>query len=206
MAEGIVQVTEGSGKKLHTWDRTIGANLIQDEFVLPGEFPYASYFVLGSNTSIATANDHIMTVNAGASLPVRIRRIYVVQGTNATTAAVGSLELWRTTTAAPTGGAPITPAKYDTADPAAGCTAMTLPTVKATEGTQLFRETFNAQQTSGVSPGPNRKTLLEWVQLPGSKPIIIPAGTTNGIAIKSTAAIAAATVNVMIELVETNFV
>ena len=74
MAESFINQTEGSGKKSHTWDRTIGANTIQDEFVLPGEFPYTSYTIFANGVSIATANDHCLQIMAGASLPVRVRR------------------------------------------------------------------------------------------------------------------------------------
>ena len=82
---------------------------------------------------------------------------------------------------------------------------MTLPTAKGTESVLYNRETFNAQQTSGVSPA-GRKIIYEWTQHPGQSPLIIPAGTSNGIAIKNGNATAGATVNAYIEFVETSFV
>lgn len=204
MAETIVQVNSGSGPKLHGWDRTIGANLVVDQFVLPGEYPLASYTLLINNISLATANDHIIQLMAGASLNLRIRLIHLDQGTNATAAAIGSLELWRLTTAG-TGGAAVTPAKLETGDAAAGATGMTLPTAKGTEGTQLLRQVFNAQQTTPASPGSPDKAIFHWEQKPNAKPIVIGAGASNGLAIKSTAAIAAMTCSGWIEFVETSF-
>jgi hypothetical protein len=46
----------------------------------------------------------------------------------------------------------------------------------------------------------------EWEQLPNAGPIVIPAGTTNGIAVKILNGIATTTsINVYIEFVETAF-
>ena len=36
MSEAFINVTEGSGKKAHTNQRTIGANDVQDEYVVTG--------------------------------------------------------------------------------------------------------------------------------------------------------------------------
>jgi hypothetical protein len=204
MAEAIVQVTEGVGKKLHTWDRTIGANLIQDEFVLPGEFPYATYSVVAVNISAATINDHTLQIMAGASLPVRIRRITIEQSANATTAALQVYAVLRLTTAG-TGGTAVTPRPFDTADAASGATAMTLPTAKGTEGVELMRNAIILRQAISAT-ATQLDDMVEWTQKPGQKPIIIPAGTTNGIAIKNLVATAAATMIVNVEFVETNFV
>lgn len=205
MAESFINQTEGSGKKSHTWDRTIGANLIQDEFVLPGEYPYASYIVLGPAVSIATANDHLLCVNAGASLTVRIRRIWLEQSANATAAAIGTIAIFRTTTAAPTGGTAVTPAPLDTADAASGAAGRTLPTAKGTESIELIRAAIAYRQTVAAT-GAQADDSWEWVQKPGQKPITIPAGTTNGLVIKNLSAVAGASVNVGMEFVETNYV
>lgn len=206
MAEATIAVTAGSGTLLHTNSRTISSNTVHDEFTLPGEFPYASYIATsgGTTVSVATANDHLLTINAGSTLVVRIRRIRVVQHTNATTAAVGAIQVLRTTTSAPSGGTAITPARLDTADSASGATAMTLPSSKGTESTILLQESVNWRQTAPAGGGTN--TVFEWVAGPAVKPILIAAGTTNGIAVKNMNATAAATVNVWIEFVETSFV
>lgn len=205
MAEAFVNVTEGSGKKLHGWDRTIGANTVIDEFVLPGEYPLASYTMTsgGTTVSIATANDHLMQLMAGSTLNVRIRRIRITQHTNATTAAIGAIQVLRLTTAG-TGGTSLTAAKMVTADAAAGATGMTLPSAKGTESTILTQESVNWRQTAPSGGGPN--TIWEWDTDQDIEPVIIAAGTSNGIAVKSMNATAAATVNVTIWFVETSFV
>lgn len=204
MAESIVQVTSAGTTKLHTWQRTIGANNVEDEFVIPGEYPLASYTVVPTGSvSVATANDHILQIMAGASLNVRIRRIRFEQSGNATTAAIGILEIWRLSSAG-TGGTAVTPAKLDTGDAASGATAMTLPTVKGTESVLVMRSALIYRQAvSATAAGVD--DAWEWVQQPGQKPLIIPAGAANGIAIKSGSAIAAGTVIPYVEFVETSF-
>lgn len=205
MAESIVQVTEGSGKKLHTWSYTVGANTVEDEITDVGPQPWASYSALGGTVSIATANDHILCLNAGASLKVRILRIHIEQSSNATTAGLGSFSIFRTTTAAPTGGTAITPGLYDTSDAASGAAARTLPTAKGTETTELFRIHMTLRQAISTTGSPADDAAWDWYPLPFSKPLIIPAGTTNGIVIKNNTAQAGAAVDAWIEFVETAF-
>jgi hypothetical protein len=203
MAESLVQVTEGVGKKLRTWNRTIGANSVEEEFTLPGEYPLASYSVIAVNISAATINDHTLQIMAGGSLNVRIRRITIEQSANATTAALQVYAVLRLTTAG-TGGTAVTPRPFDTADAASGATAMTLPTAKGTEGVELMRNAIILRQAISATATQLDDAVI-WEQKPGMKPIIIPAGTANGIAIKNLVATAAATMIVNVEFVETAF-
>jgi hypothetical protein len=206
LAEGIVEVTAGSGTKLHSWSKTVGANTVHDEFTLPGEYPYAGYFATpAAGVSCAVAGDDIAQIMAGSSLNVRIRRVRVEQAAAITTAAGTPFQLARVTTAG-TGGTAITPSKADNADGASGATAASgIP--NATHGTigqiYLNRQLYPVQTaaTAGaVEPA------WEWIQQPGMKPIIIPAGTSNGIVIRNIGARAGLTVFWEIEFVETNFV
>lgn len=200
MGESIVQVTEGSGKKLHTWQRTIGANNVEDEAVFPGEYPLASYTALASGLSGATANSHLIQVMAGAALNVRIRRIRLTQLAAPGAVTAYSFALFRLTTAG-TGGTAVTARPYDSADAAAGAAPMTLPGVKGTEGVQLWQETAYLH-TAAI---PMRPAVFEWLQSPNAKPIVIPAGATNGLALKNISGVAAVTFDVVVEFVETSF-
>ena len=92
MPESLIVVNT---KNAHTWNRTIGANSIEDEYVLQGEQPLPSYTIQASTISIATANDHVLEIMAGASLNVRIRSILIEQVVNATAAALVSFALFR---------------------------------------------------------------------------------------------------------------
>lgn len=208
MAESIVQVTEGSGKKLHTFNRTIGANSVEDEVIVLGEQYLASY---GAGTqaqvSVATANSHLFQLMAGASLNVYVREIRVYQAAVATAAAINFLAIFRLTTAG-TGGTAITPQPHDTTDAASGAAAMSLPTAKGTEAAAWIdgAEVYWLQtMPTAVEFQPLR---AKWTfGEPGSKlkALRIPAGTANGICVKNLTANAAATCIVVCEFSEANF-
>lgn len=207
MAESIVNVTEGSGKKLHTFNRTIGANSVEDEIVLFGENYLASYTVVPLAvvaTSTATALSHMLQIMAGATLKVRIRRIEMYQTVAATTAAIMETRLMRLTTAG-TGGTAVTPAPLDSTDAASGFTAMVLPTVKGTAGTTIGSYAPYMIQTLGAST-PFVNPVAVWdFDRPRSKPFIIPAGAANGLAIMNVPAIAGGNVSFMVWADESNF-
>lgn len=196
MAESIVQVTEGSGKKLHTYSYTVGANTVEDEVVVPGPFPNATYSVYSGNVSSATAASHVMQLMAGASLKVRVTRI-TIQAVGAATGVV-RFEIVRVSTAG-TGGTAIAARPYDSADAAAGAAGMTLPTVKGTETIVLGSLTGGFLGATQVYIARN-----DWTARAYGKAIVIPAGTTNGIVLK-TSGLAASTYDVEFEFVETAF-
>lgn len=206
MAESLVQVTEGSGKKLHTNSRTIGANTVEDEYVLIGEPFLATYRVTAAagGISTATAASHLLEIMAGASLNLFVRRLEIVQLTPVTTAAIDEMQIFRLTTAG-TGGTALTPRSMNTADAASGATAMTLPTVKGTEGALLDSDALYFTQTVATA-GASSPGRCVWV-FDGNraKPLVILAGTTNGICIKNVTARAAGTVLVRAEFTEANF-
>jgi hypothetical protein len=203
MAENFVNVTEGSGKKLHTFNRTIGANDVHDEVVVLGEQYLDSYLVDSGIVSVATANDHLLAIQASSSLGFLLRWLKIYQLGLATTAAYGQVQIFRLTTAG-TGGSVITPRALDIADSAA-VTAMTLPTAKGTEAQRLVDWSHPYTQTISATPG--KDTLLaDWnfdtLRMGGLK---VPSGTANGIAVKHVTAVAAATVIVMAGITEIGF-
>lgn len=202
--ESIVQVTEGAGKKLHTYQRTIGANAVEDEVVIQGEHYLATYVCGTVNQSAANAGDDILQVMAGASLNVRIRRIRILQSGVITTAGPCLFSVIRVTTAG-TLGTGTTPAKLDNNDAASGATSMVaVPNAShGTAGTTLFTRVLFPVQTAATAGSP--EIFTEWVAGDDRKPIIIPAGITNGIVIRNVAAHAGLTVGAEIEFTETSF-
>lgn len=201
MAEAFINTNEGSGKKLHTWNRTISANDVHDEFVLPGEMVYPAYTARFINISVGTATDHVLALWAGSSLNLRIRRIYFRQAAASGAANRFTIEVWRTNTT-PSGGTAVTMGKMDTADATAGFSAATLPSTKGTETGTVPLLVF---ECDGLSARPFNAPI-EWTQHRSMKPIIVPAGTTNGLALKVGTAIASATISGFVEVTETAFV
>ncbi len=195
----FVQVTQGSGTKLHTATHVEGADTVHDEVVIPGEPYLASYVVGFAAISIATSADHVIQIMAGASLLVRIRHIFLCQTGLAGAVGNAAFVIHRLTTAG-TGGTVITPRALDTADGAAGATTQTLPTTKGTEGNFYQRFSLGMFATAPI-------TVLgwDWTQPLNSKAFVIPAGTANGMCIKISTGVASATVSGYVEFDESNF-
>jgi hypothetical protein len=184
MPESLIQFTEGSGKKVHTWQRAVAGQNVEDEVVILGEAYQASYIMNAQAAGLATANAHVFQLMAGTTNRVRVRRIEVHQRVLATGAKFLEMLLVRLTSAG-TGGAGITPVGLDPAEAAAGFACMLSPTVKGSEGSPLAYANPYLIQTAGAS-NPIVQPILAWdFDRPRSKPLIIAAGAANGIALKN---------------------
>lgn len=207
MAESFVNVTEGSGKKLHTFDKTIGANSVHDEVMIQG-LPYlATYTFPITGISLATAASHVLQIMAGSTLNVYIMNIVLHQASNATTAAFVEWSMRRVSTPG-TGGTGVTAVVLDTTDAGAGATGMTLPTVKGTEGGVPIRHSSYLVQTPGAAGVP-MLPVFEWPPRDAArglyKTIRIPAGTSNGVVLRNDTGHAGATVTGTCTVIEANF-
>lgn len=202
MAESFVQVTEGSGKKLHTFQRAVGANTVEDSIVLPG-LPYLPTYSASvtSAVSLATADTHILQVMAGSTLNVYVTRIRIYLASLAGTLSGGAVDIKRLSTAG-TGGTALNVLAHDTADVAAGATAQTAPTVKGTVGS-IMRRLICVYPSAWPTSG-GETALIADLKFGDdvAKAIRIPAGTANGLAIVQATAIANASVYVNVEFVE----
>lgn len=192
MAETIVQINEGSGKKLHAWDRVVGANTVLDEFTLRGVPNYASYVVRTAAISTATANSHLLALQAGSSLNVYVTKVIAHQVANAGALSGATFELLRLTSAG-SGGTAITPEKLDTADAASGATARALPSTKGSEGGSLGQHTGILYNAYSAWPVAQLEVVRFEFGSDWSKPLKIAAGTANGMALKG-GGVASATV------------
>lgn len=207
MPASIINVTEGSGKALETWQYVIGSNTVERQVIAMGEQHLADYIATPANSgarSTATASSHIFQIMAGASLKVRIRRILMYQAAAATTATLATVALQRLSTAGTGGGVEVV-APLDASDAASGATCMTLPTVKGTVGALVGFRTCYLMQTIAAS-AQLQAPLLDWdFDRPRQKPLIIPAGAANGICLQWNTATAGATVLFEVWLGESNF-
>jgi hypothetical protein len=206
VADTSFQVSAGTGTFVHTSTRTVGGNTTHDEVFVAGETVLPLY-VAGTNTgaaSTATAASHLWQIMAGASLKVRVRRIQIFQAALATTATLAEIGIYRLTTAG-TGGTAANLVPMDNSSAAAGATSMRLPTAKGTEGNGMWLGTAHYIQTVSASAQINEPMVdIDFDTLHG-EPLIIPAGTTNGIAVKQITAVAGATVYVNIWVSESSY-
>ena len=200
MTRAYYRITEGADIKLWTVQRTDGADTVQVPMQVEAEPEVATYALTATTVALSTANSHVLQVMAGASLRVGIRSIRVQQVANASSTARVAFQVVRLTTAG-TGGGGVSPLAHDPAEAAAGCTAMTLPTAKGTEGSAMKTSRHLLHATSatvGLEP------LLIDYSWHRTKALWIAAGISNGIAIKNVTSDAAATVDVEVVLVETS--
>jgi hypothetical protein len=160
---------------------TENGQVVLDQKVILGEQYLAAYSVATAGVSLSTTASHSLEIMAGASLNVRIRRIEVFLAA-AGTAAQPQFILYRLSSAG-TGGTVYTPTPMDPSDPPSGATAMTLPTVKGTEGVYVQAVACNTTTTSNIAIG-YKMFEVDFDKMPRFKSLLIPAGASNGIAIK----------------------
>lgn len=203
MAASSIQITQGSGTRLATDSYTEGAVIVHNERVGIGDAINATYGIVAA-MSTATANSHLLQIMAGASLRVRVLRIEYYLDTPATTVALGVVSLVRLTTAG-TGGVAIGVNAFDPAEAAAGATAMQLPTTKGTEGTTLWNGTMKFLQTLSASDDLLQPRMVWDFDRLRAKPVIIAAGTANGIVIRQDSAIAGANARISVLIAESSY-
>ena len=198
MTVSTVAVADASpgDKYLHTNQRTISSTAREDQYVLPGQNAYPTYAALTAAVSGATAASHLLQImgdGSGYSRLVRLR-IHPLQ---ATSAGAQIISVYRLSSAG-TGGTSVTPAPFDTSDTYGGG-AMTLPSSKGTEGTELLRLMIYYPAAGGIIHP------IEWQALPGSKPIIFGSATSNGLALKVEGGLAGSSIDITAEFLVTSY-
>lgn len=195
MGRTFVLVPSAGTVKLAGNSYTDGADVKVDEVTVLGEQHLPTYAAVPTALSnIGTANKHLAQLMAGVSLNVYVRWIGVYQFAGAAAAQLTEMRLLRLTTAGTTGAAgAVNP--LDTTAAAAGATFMTMPTVLGTEGAVLSWFYWGSIAASAAFPIADGSLVWQWPPRddPRAQSIRIPAGTTNGIAIKNVTAIATAT-------------
>jgi hypothetical protein len=169
----------------------------REQYVQLGEPALPTYTCSTSGTSVATSGEHILQLMAPAGSYVRIHRIFISQAVLASAATAGGIQILRLTTAG-SGGTTRAPVAFDTGD-TAGATGQSLPSSKGTEGNILLFARMYYVQTAPIT----NTSTWEWHASDRGKPIIIPAGTSNGIAVKTTNSVTGAQADVVIEFTET---
>lgn len=199
MAETFVQVNEGTGKKLHSVDRTVGANIVHDSVTVPGEPYRATYSVSVTGVSTGTSGGRLLSIFAGATLPVRLWYLRVSQLALAGAAARADLVIQRIT-ALGTAGTVANITRHDNADPANAFTAESLHQGSSLTGA-LWRQGFTLSAAAPIT-APDVELDLRGGH---NKPLVIPAGTSNGLALVIVTGIATSTVNIHAIVDEGNY-
>ncbi len=200
MPDSTIQINEGSGPFLAHWQRTKTSNTVNEAAVVLSE-PYLACYGVAVTTaaSTAVANSHLLQIMAGNLNRVILRRLIVTQLANASASTAMVLQLLRLTTAG-TGGTSFTPRALDPVDTATAATSQTLPSAKGTEGNILWTGVGNMLATAATAAGA-AVIDLRWDD-PRSKPPVIAAGSSNGLALKNITAVASGTVHIYAEFVE----
>lgn len=201
MPESSYGFNEGTARRQHTIQHTVGGTAVEDMVVAQGLASLATYTVTVSAVDMATANMHLLQIMAGASNRIGIRRILVTQRANAGAASVGQFALFRLTSAG-TGGTASTVAPLDTADTAGGTARHGIASSLGTEtGVALWRQSVSISNSVASLLF---TTVIDWQFGDGglSKLLWVAAGTANGIALKSITAVGTATLDIAAEFVE----
>ena len=151
-----------------------GGSLVQGTSSRP------TYAVNTLTAAPTAANYTVLTIEAGAAKIPRLRRVIISHPGFGTAAAALTFEVIRTT-AASSVGTVVTPSVYDTSVPDAaysGVARSNGPTITA--GTQIT--TFTIFQPATL-PGAFTPVVFEFYGQ-NSKPLVIPTGVTNGLALR----------------------
>lgn len=178
MAESSISITEGSGKDLQTYARSVASTTRENQYVLPGESGLPTYTAFATMRA-NVANSHLMIIQGDGTNYARLRRLTIKQA-NIATASTMEIKVFRTSTEG-TGGTAVTPRSIGLGDAVYGGTVATLPTTKGTEGAQLLQFRIGLAAANPVT----RENMGEWIQQPNAKPVQFGTGPDNGIAIKN---------------------
>lgn len=199
MPESFINLTEGSGKKAHTFQRVIGANTVEDEVWPLAELSPAAYLLTtpSAGVSMGTADTHLLAYQCPSNFFTYVRWIRVYQLAAATAAGTTVLELVRIRTITGAGGGSnIDAAKLDATDQqsgffqgvAGGTTQKGLEYVVMDRVSAQFTQTI-AAQSGGMLP----QMIAEFRPTPRG-PLMRLHPAESGLVVRNVAARAGATV------------
>ena len=198
MTANQITYTEGAGAVLDAYSRTYGAGEQKVQKVITVHTDAPTYSIALCGIGIGTSTDHLLQLMNGASGVMIVTRVHVAQFALAGADAAWGFDLFRLTSAgtggssvATSGANPVLVAN-DPGDSAfSGAAKYAVTSSKGTEGDQIARRRLTIKTAQPTS-------YVEWTPAPGSKGIVVPAGTSNGIAVKNVTSVATATVDIMV--------
>lgn len=172
MPEGFIQVApSGTGPKLRTRERTIGANTVQEQYVIPtterNVLSRSWYCSLRCLSRASTAQPLFSVYNTDTD-PMAIRRLSLEVDSIAASAVASPYARLYRVTAAPTGGTVLTANQQDTADPAiaAGLVVRADHQGDGVVATTPLAATPNPAAPMWAQTIPRWQTLAGWQSLP----------------------------------------
>lgn len=117
MPESYVQVApDSTGKKLRTYQKVIGANTVEEQYVILSGFPTYYYQTATNSAAGSATNFHFDIFNAsGSGVVLKVRKLFLQQTMVVQTGVAATFDI-RRTSAVGTGGTVVTSVKADTAD------------------------------------------------------------------------------------------
>lgn len=163
MPEGYVQLpVDSTGKKLRTYEKTVGANTVHEQYVLIAGFP--TYYYQSASSSAVGPVVHFDLFNAsGSGITVKVRKLFLQQTYVAQTGTAATFTVDRTS-AVGTGGSSITGIPSDSVDGniSASVTSRSLPTGGATSSVTWCRLELSGEETDiGSRPAWGINVLAE---------------------------------------------
>lgn len=143
MPEAFVQLpADSTGKKLRTFERTVGANTVHDQFVQLSE---GTAWYIWVTPQVQLLNKIFLAVLNTAVQKIALRGLWLVRDNTAQTGAAVQFDVKKIT--ALIGGTAVTPVIMDSTDAAlSGVTSVHTPT-SATEGAVYFTFFTNSEET-----------------------------------------------------------
>ncbi len=179
MPESSIGITDGSGKNLATFSRSIASTTREVQYIVPGEFvlpTYTAFVTARANTALS----HLLVIQGDATNYGLLRRLTIKQA-NIATASTMEIKVFRTTTA-PVGGTSVSGRSFDLGDttPYAGVIT-SLPTTKGTESDLMLQFRIGLASANPIT----KDNMGEWVQAANSKPIRFGTTPGSGLAVKN---------------------
>lgn len=194
MTANYLSTTSSGAFNLQTDERTIGGTAVDAQVILTGESAMPTYTAIASNIVLTTANAHLLQIMGDGTNYCRLRSVSLAQSTLSGAVNTAMIAIYRLSTAG-TGGSAVSSYPFDAADTSPyGGGAMTLPTVKGTEGTLLYQFRLGVTATNPM----NSNDQLLWVPTDDQKPIIWGTSIANGIAFKIVGNVATAAVDCIV--------
>ena len=143
MPESFIQLpADSTGKKLRTFERTVGGNVVHEQFTQIAE--EAAWLITTPEIAGAASRIFLACLNTGAGQKIALRGLWIIRTNAAITGAAIQFDLKRIT--AITGGTTVTPNLMDSTDSAlTGFTCVHTAT-SATEGAVLFPWYGNSEE------------------------------------------------------------